>query len=234
MEKTNETAADGLLSLEQKLTRAQASIATLQAQHSAEKEAMESMANDIAEVLAIQEDMGCRLIRLSESQQCIYDTAGHARDLLTELPHDHLTTPLSCDEPAVAAPPVSLAEEFVAAASCSSRLSSELMSLVAAEDGVALRSGDNTESDAKVDAASSHEHDARQPSSLATTAVSSRVLLITATRLSTTYMTALYDVRVRMIARIRQWTEDTKAKPFMKNFREQFRVSASRPVRSVY
>ncbi|RPD78433.1 hypothetical protein L226DRAFT_292528 [Lentinus tigrinus ALCF2SS1-7] len=131
MEKTNETAADGLLSLEQKLARAQASIATLQAQHSADKQAMELMANDIAEVLAIQEDMGCRLQRLSESHQSISDKADHTRNLLTELPHDifnmssHSERRLVADQHVVDAPGFTLADELAAAATPNPRLPSD-------------------------------------------------------------------------------------------------------------
>ncbi len=75
--------------LEQKLARAQCAIATLQAQHNADKSAMESMANDIAEVLSLQEDMGCRLDRLDESEQSLRLTAGKTRELVTDLAEDH-------------------------------------------------------------------------------------------------------------------------------------------------
>ncbi|RDX47418.1 hypothetical protein OH76DRAFT_1484772 [Lentinus brumalis] len=94
MEKAHEGAIDSVRPLEQKLARAQCAIATLQAQHNADKSAMERMANDIAEVLAIQEDMGCRLERLDESEQSLRLTAGMTRELVTDL----IDEPSSCDE----------------------------------------------------------------------------------------------------------------------------------------
>ncbi len=150
MEKTNETAADGMMSLEQKLARAQASIATLQAQHSADKEAMEAMANDIAEVLAIQEDMGCRLLRLNESQQSICDTAGYTRNLLTGLPHVTQTTSPSMDALVVAdhhggnARGLTFAEELGALASRNLCISPEPVPVASADEIDHLDHSDDT------------------------------------------------------------------------------------------
>ncbi len=105
------------------------------------------MANDIAEVLAIQEDMGCRLTRLSESRQRIYETAGHTRELLTDLPHGLVFTPPSPDEQLVAGrrevnkPSLTLADELATVVPFHSRVPSEIGS---ADDRATPVSGDNT------------------------------------------------------------------------------------------
>ncbi|RDX40596.1 hypothetical protein OH76DRAFT_1490149 [Lentinus brumalis] len=85
MEKTHMVAADAIQSLQQKLANAHRDIATLQAQHLANKGLMEHMANDVAEVLSVQEDMGCRLVILEESEQKIRDTAEKTQELVSDL-----------------------------------------------------------------------------------------------------------------------------------------------------
>ncbi|RPD67640.1 hypothetical protein L226DRAFT_577076 [Lentinus tigrinus ALCF2SS1-7] len=85
IEQAQLVSTDTVQSLEQKFNKAQLAIATLQAQHRADKEAMERMANDIAEVLAIQDQMGCRLLRLGEAEESILKDTRLTRGLVSEL-----------------------------------------------------------------------------------------------------------------------------------------------------
>ncbi len=71
--------------LEQKLAKAQFAISTLQTQHQANREQMLRMANDIAELLATQEDMGCRLARLDEREQTLRADLEKTTRLVAEL-----------------------------------------------------------------------------------------------------------------------------------------------------
>ncbi|RDX51822.1 hypothetical protein OH76DRAFT_1417166 [Lentinus brumalis] len=88
MEETHVIAADAIQVLQSKLTKAHRDIATLQAQHIAGQGLMERMANDIAEVLAVQDDMGCRLARLEESEQQMSTSAEKTRELMASLDLD--------------------------------------------------------------------------------------------------------------------------------------------------
>ena len=86
MERTHLVAAEAIQTLQSKLAKAHRDIATLQAQHIAGKGLLERMANDIAEVLSVQEDMGCRLARLEESEQKVQETAEKTRHLMAAIP----------------------------------------------------------------------------------------------------------------------------------------------------
>ena len=88
MTQVQEGNADTLQSLEAKLLKAQRAIATLQAQHVADKQTIESMANDIAEILDIQDSMGHRLQRLDECEQSIRVSVDATRELIMELAPD--------------------------------------------------------------------------------------------------------------------------------------------------
>ncbi|KAI0682048.1 hypothetical protein C8Q76DRAFT_804429 [Earliella scabrosa] len=110
--RAQEGACDTVKALEQQLAKAQVAIATLQAQHLANKEAMDSMSNDIAAVLSIQDEMGRQLERLDECEQKIRHDVHSTRERLAELASDEAFPPLANIYPTRS----SLAEELSAVA----------------------------------------------------------------------------------------------------------------------
>lgn len=94
MDRLQEGNVNSIQSLDQKLSKAHLDIAVLQAQHIADKQFVQRMASDIAEVIAIQEEMGCRLQRLSDCEENIRKTAERTKDLVMELGHDASSAPL--------------------------------------------------------------------------------------------------------------------------------------------
>ncbi|KAI0744907.1 hypothetical protein C8Q76DRAFT_688181 [Earliella scabrosa] len=110
MARAQEGAVDTMQSLNQKLGKAHLAIATLQAQHLADKETMERMATDIAEVIAIQEEMGSRLQWLDECEQSLRVTAEQTKGLVRGLGEDAPVAPP--DVPGLATSSRTLAEEL--------------------------------------------------------------------------------------------------------------------------
>ncbi|OSD01990.1 hypothetical protein PYCCODRAFT_1468255 [Trametes coccinea BRFM310] len=85
MERQHESTANDIRSLETRLTRAQRHIATLQAQHIADKGLIEKLANEIAVLWDHQDDIGCRLQRAEETEQQGRQLAGKLRELMHEI-----------------------------------------------------------------------------------------------------------------------------------------------------
>ncbi|KAI0325703.1 hypothetical protein GY45DRAFT_1374555 [Cubamyces sp. BRFM 1775] len=85
MEKRHESTAYNIGSLETKLNKAQRNIATLQAQHIADKGLIEKLANEIAALWDRQEEIGCRLQRAEDTEQHVRQLAEKLRELLYEV-----------------------------------------------------------------------------------------------------------------------------------------------------
>ncbi len=99
--------------------KAQVAISTLQAQHLADKATMERVANDIAELLAVQEDMGCRLARLDEYEQYI-------RTTMESADASNAVDPLFSEESFIDTAPMTFAEEVISTNSASATVCRDL------------------------------------------------------------------------------------------------------------
>ncbi|KAI9062807.1 hypothetical protein FKP32DRAFT_1677295 [Trametes sanguinea] len=85
MEKRHESTAYNITSLETKLNTAQRHIATLQAQHAADKDLIEKLTHEIAALWNHQEDIGGRLHRAEETEQHVRQLADRLRELMREI-----------------------------------------------------------------------------------------------------------------------------------------------------
>ncbi|KAI0730662.1 hypothetical protein C8Q76DRAFT_690713 [Earliella scabrosa] len=102
MERTQVGSATTMETFGRTLAKTQRAVATLQAKHTADASLMESLANDIAEVLSIQEEMGGRLKRLEESESAIRLETGQTRELIAELKIDDKPVALPTINPTLA------------------------------------------------------------------------------------------------------------------------------------
>ncbi|KAI0657553.1 hypothetical protein C8Q70DRAFT_934897 [Cubamyces menziesii] len=85
MEKRHESTAYNIGSLETKLNKAQRHIATLQAQHIADKGLIDQLVNEIAALWDRQEEIGGRLQRAEETEQHVRQLAERLRELMREV-----------------------------------------------------------------------------------------------------------------------------------------------------
>ncbi|KAH9896042.1 hypothetical protein C8Q73DRAFT_789829 [Cubamyces lactineus] len=85
MEKQHESTSYNIRSLETKLNKAQRHIATLQAQHIADKGLLEQLANEITVLWRHQEDIGSRLQHAEETEQHVRQLAERLRELMQEV-----------------------------------------------------------------------------------------------------------------------------------------------------
>ncbi|KAI0738574.1 hypothetical protein C8Q80DRAFT_1124715 [Daedaleopsis nitida] len=83
-----EDTTDTMQNYDKQLARAHRAIATLQAQHRVDRVNMARLADDIAELLAVQDQMGVRLQRLDDCEQGIRK----ARERISELESAHTIT----------------------------------------------------------------------------------------------------------------------------------------------
>ncbi|KAI9061948.1 hypothetical protein FKP32DRAFT_1677577 [Trametes sanguinea] len=85
MEKQHEFTADSIQSLESKLNKAQRHIATLQAQHIADKGLIDQLANEIAVLWEHHQDIGTRLQCAEESEHQVRSLADKLKVLIDEV-----------------------------------------------------------------------------------------------------------------------------------------------------